>query len=48
MRSEDHTAVAVGYHFGIVPSEELKGLHLNPSGAIRFENEKRILYKATT
>ena len=48
MRNKDYIAVAVGYNFGIVPSKELEGIQLNPSGTIRFENEDKILYKAAT
>ena len=48
MRNEDYIAVAVGYNFGIVPSKELEGIQLKPSGAIKFENENWNLYKAAT
>lgn len=48
MRDKDYIAVAVGCNFSIVPSKELEEINLMSSGAVRFENETRNLYKAAT
>lgn len=45
---ENRYAVAVGYNFGFIPSEDLSEIKLKEVGTVRYEGKNRTLYKGST